>query len=381
MSDETPRPAQPEAPAVPEPEAAPAAEVTPEPAPEPAAEPAPELAAEVAPAPEPAAEVTPEPAPAPDTGTGAAPEGVLPVQPAAFAAPVPPPPSAYGYPGGQPYAYPAWETPVPPAPPRRKRRTALLVAGALVVVAAAGGGYALTRDGDGGGRPGTPVAEPSATATPTPSSTYAVTAGGTHVGDLGQMLLPMPESMRPGPDVEQFGNDSVLDASRAKTLLMGGDSGSSLFTSAQRRQLEADIDAMHVKGAALRTYRTADNKQTYQLFLVQVGNKTAANAGPEAYRSLTKGSKYLEMGPDVPGYPHAVCVRPSDNSDDDYSDDDYSDDYDNYDYPSVDTMFCEATEGDLMVQFQAVGTALDEDDISSLLRLQLDRVKAPEEGI
>ncbi|MFI0943913.1 hypothetical protein [Streptomyces sp. NPDC021020] len=352
MSDETPRPEQPEPAATPETPAVPAPEATPEP----------ETAA------------VPEPEPA----AGTAPEGVLPVQPAALAAPapVPPPPSAYGYPAAQSYAYPAWGAPVPPAPPRRKRRTALLVTGALVVVAAAGGGYALTRDGDGG----KPVAKPSATATPTPSSTYAVTAGGTHIGDLGQMLLPMPEGMRPGADVEQFGNDTVLDASRAKTLLMGGDSGSSLFTSAQRRKLESDIDAMHVKGAALRTYRTADNKQTYQVVLVQVGNKTAAGAGPEAYRSLTKGSKYLETGPDVPGYPHAVCVRPSDDAYDDFSDDDY-DDFDDYGPPSTDTMFCEATEGDLMVQFQAVGVGLDEDEISSLLRRQLDRVKAPGEGI
>ncbi|MFI0723963.1 hypothetical protein [Streptomyces sp. NPDC021224] len=334
MSDETPRPAQPTPPA------------------EPAS--APEVPAVPAPQ-EPAVDV-------------------LPVQPAA----VPPPPSAYGYPGAQPYAHPAWGAPVPPVPPaRRKRRTALLVAGVLVVVAAAGGGYALTRDGDG---KSTPLAKPSATATPTPTRTYAVTAGGTHVGDLGQMLLPMPQGMRPGPDLEQFGNDTVLDAAGAKKLLMGGDTGSR-FPSAQRRALESQIDAMHVKGAAVRTYRTADNRQTYQMVLVQVGNKTAAGAQPEAFRGLTADSKYLSKGPEVPGYPHAVCVQPTapDDSDDSSGDDSYDDSYDD---PSVDMMFCQATEGDLMVQFQAVGEgSVDWDEIPALLRRQLDRVKAPGEGV
>jgi hypothetical protein len=317
-------------------------------------------------APEPAAA---EPAAAPPAP---APEEVLPVQPAG----VPPAPQAgYGYPP----AYPAWGAPpVPPAPVRRGRRTALLVAGALVVVAAAGGGYALTRDGDGDD--GGPAARPSATATPTPARTYAVTAGGTHVGDLGQMLLPTPKGMRPGPDIQQFGSDSVLDASRARTLLTGGE-GSSVFSSAQRRKLESDVDAMHVKGAALRTFRTADNRSVYQIVLVQVGNKAAANAGPEAFRDMTAGSDYLTEGPSVPGYPHAVCVQPDTGDDSEDFGGDYDDYGDDYYTPSVGTMFCQATEGDLMVQFQAVGEPVDEDEVTSLLRHQLDRVKAPGEGI
>ncbi|MFI0900841.1 hypothetical protein [Streptomyces sp. NPDC020983] len=347
MSDETPHPAQPDPATAPD-----APEV-----------PAPAVAEGASTAPD-----------APEVSAPAVAEGaVLPAQPAPAA--VPPPPSAYGYPGGPATAYPAWGTPPPPAPPRRRRRTALLVAGALVAVAAAGGGYALTRDGDGG----TPAARPTATATPTPGRTYAVTAGGTHVGDLGRMLLPMPEGMRPGPDVEQFGNDTVLDAPRATSLLMGGDSNSR-FSAAQRRTLKAQIDAMHVKGAALRTFRTADNKQTYQIELIQVGNKKAAAAEPEAFRKLAEGAGGLTAGPGVPGYPHAVCVEPdaSDGSDD-YGD---SDDYDDYYRSSVDTMFCQATEGDLMVEFQAVGEApLDEAEIPALLRGQLDRVKAPEEGV
>lgn len=325
-------------------------------------------------APEPAAPelpaAAPEPAPAPEV-PAPAPEEVLPVQPAGLPQA---PQAGYGYPA----AYPVWGAPpVPPAPVRKGRRTALLAVGALVVVAAAGGGYALTRDG--GGEGGGPAARPSATATPTPARTYAVTAGGTHVGDLGQMLLPMPKGMRPGPDIQQFGSDSVLDASRARTLLTGGE-GSSVFSSAQRRKLESDVDAMHVKGAALRTFRTADNRSVYQIVLVQVGNRTAANAGPEAFRDLTAGSDYLEEGPSVPGYPHAVCVQPDSDSGDFGGDSDF-DGYDDYDEPSVGMMFCQATEGDLMVQFQAVGEPVDEDEVTSLLRHQLDRVKAPGEGI
>ncbi|WP_333769105.1 hypothetical protein [Streptomyces sp. IBSBF 2435] len=279
-------------------------------------------------------------------------------------------------PGPLPESQP-WYPPAPvPAPPGRPpRRTALLVAGALVAAAAlGGGGYALSGGGDGGGGPAA-----LATHRPAPTATraYGVTAGGTHYGDLGELLLPRPENLRPGPDFLQYGNDTVLDAAEAKQMAEGGDGGAKL-SAKERKQADAALDAMHIKGAALRTLRGLGTGQVYTVTIVQVGNKPAAGTGPEAFRRLSEASDFFRTGPKIPGHPHAVCVLP--DSDAGGDSDDGDDDSDEADW--LDTMYCQATEGDLMVQFEATGPApLQEDEAVQLVTKQLDRVQAPGEGV
>lgn len=300
---------------------------------------------------------TPEPQPAP-----AAP------QPAPDPAPAPP--------------YPAWGAPAAVAPPRRQR-TALLVTGALVAAAAlGGGGYALFGSGDD-----KPLAKPAptATASPKPTKAYGVTSGGTHYGDLGQMLLPADGAVEPGPDFENYGNDAVLDAAQAKKLVEDGD-GASRLTAAERKQVDAQIDAMHIKGAALRTYGSDDGELEYVITLVQVGNKLAAQAGPETFRKLAEGSDVLRKGPAVAGHPHAVCVmpKPTDSAPSSGEDEDEEDDGGDGgdDMSWLDGMYCSATEGDLMVQIRVDGPApLSEDAAATVVAKQLDRIQAPGEGV
>lgn len=303
---------------------------------------------------------TPEPQPAPDLAPAAP-------QPAPDPAPAPP--------------YPAWGAPAAVAPPRRQR-TALLVTGALVAAAAlGGGGYALF-DGDD-----KPLAKPAptATASPKPTKAYGVTSGGTHYGDLGQMLLPADDTVTPGPDFENYGNDAVLDAAQAKKLVEDGD-GASRLTAAERKQVDAQIDAMHIKGAALRTYGSGNGDMEYVITLVQVGNKLAAQAGPEAFRKLAEGSDELRKGPAVAGHPHAVCVmpKPTDSAPSSGEDEDEEDDGGDGgdDMSWLDGMYCSATEGDLMVQIRVDGPApLSEDAAATVVAKQLDRIQAPGEGV
>ncbi|SHN13973.1 hypothetical protein [Actinacidiphila paucisporea] len=279
------------------------------------------------------------------------------------AAPLPPEPLAP--------AAPAWPEPEPAPPARSKERRDLLVAGALLAVAAlAGAGYLLF--GRGGGEPAakaTPSAVSSAAPTPAATRAYGVTAGGTHYGDLGELLLPMQPSLAPGPDDQQYGNDTVLDAAQAKSMAKGGD-GASQLTAKERRQVDAELDAMHIKGSALRTFRRQDGSDTYELTIVQVGNKLAAGAAPEAFRKLSERSDVFGKGPAVPGHPHAVCVvpGPSTKKADDRLD-------------WLDALYCQATEGDLMVTFRVEGPAVDRSAAVALMARQLDRIQAPGEGV
>nr|WSX77687.1 hypothetical protein OH826_29880 [Streptomyces sp. NBC_00899] len=259
--------------------------------------------------------------------------------------------------------------PVPPVPPARsKERRDLIIAGALLAVAAlAGGGYALFGSGSGSGG-GKPAARSAATAAPghTAARSYGVTAGGTHYGDLGELLLPPQPMLKPGPDVEQYGNDTVLDAAQAKAMAEGGD-GAADLSARERRQADAELDAMHIKGAALRTFRRFDGSDTYAITIVQVGSKLAAGAAPEAFRKLSQGSDVFGRGPAVPGHPHAVCVVPGSAA---ASGDDW-----------LQGMYCQATEGDLMVTFRVEGPRVNRSQAVALMAKQLDRIQAPGEGV
>lgn len=305
-------------------------------------------------------EQSPEQAPGPAAEAAPAPEAA-PEPPAAPAQPAYVP----EHPAYSTSSYPGWAVPaqaLPPAKPRR--RTALLVAGALVVAAAlGGGGYVLYGRGDGKAD-GKPSAGPS----PAPTKAYGVTSGGSHYGDLGQMLLPVPSGMTPGPDDEEYGNDSVFDAGQARKVLESGQGDGRKPTAAERKQIDAAIDAMHVKGLAIRTYTSFDGDETFEIILTQVGNQLAAQRTAKELGQLNESAD-TPKGPSVKGYPHAVCIPFGPDADSGVGD-------------WMEAMFCQATEGDLMVQLavQAVHP-MNKMLATTLMAQQLDRIKAPGETV
>ena len=237
-----------------------------------------------------------------------------------------------------------------------------------MAVAALGGGYVLFQHGDADAAAAKPAAAPSAT--PKPTATFGVTSGGTHYGYLGQMLLPRGDDYAPGADFEQYGDDSVFGAEKARAVLFDAQGGPHMSKS-ERKELGAELDAMRIKGAALRTYSTAHVGDQYLVMLTQVGNKLAAQSAPENFRTFTRDSDFVRKGPAVPRYPHAVCVLPGSR---------VKEADDRFDW--FDTMYCEATEGDLVIRFQADGARpMEQMDAARFLARQLDRVKAPGESI
>ncbi|SEG88733.1 hypothetical protein SAMN05216223_119129 [Actinacidiphila yanglinensis] len=307
---------------------------------------------------------TPRPA---ASGPPAEPDVAPPLPPAP---PAPPalPVDAHGA-GTEHPAYPAYPgfpgfpaEPAPPVAPRSRRGLALGLAAALVAVVAGGGvGYAVLHDKDGG-TDAKPAAAPWTSPTPTATKAFGAKSGGSHYGSLRLMLLPIPTGYSPGPDVDQYGNDVTLDAEQARALVLGDEKG---MSAKERKTVGAAVDDLHIEGAGMRTYTEAAGELVVQIRIVQMKNKEAARAQTDYFSAFTKAMGVFRTGPKVKGYPKATCVLPPAEPGD-----------------KLDTMTCQATEGDLMVTMTVEGTRpLDKTTAAGLLSRQLDRIKDPGEAV
>lgn len=259
-----------------------------------------------------------------------------------------------------------------------RRRLALGLAAALVAVAAGGIGYAVLDARGQGGRtaavgewPGAALkSAPSSTPVPTPgkSGAYGSRPGGSHYGALSRLLLPMPKSYVPGPDLAEFGNDVELNGRQASALMKESYRG---LPAKQRRAAEKAVDRLGVQGIGMRTYSTYSLNGTtdglvVDIQLVQMRNQRAASAASEFFAEFTKASGgTFRKGPRIAGHDGARCVLPPREAG-----------------VELDTMICQATEGDLLVSLTADSTApLSKDAVAKLLKQQLDRVKAQGEAV
>ncbi|MCM2427059.1 hypothetical protein [Streptomyces sp. RKAG337] len=248
------------------------------------------------------------------------------------------------------------ETEATPAP-RKRRALALGIAAALIAVAAGGGiGYAVLRHDD------TPDAKTSAAPwkAPTPAKTgeFGAKSGGSHYGRLGKLLLPLPDTYQPGPDVGEFGNDVELDGKQAVTMMK---SSVSRLSKKNRSAVEKSIDDLHLQGAGMRTYSADGGDYVIEIQIVQVTNKQAAAERNEYFNEFTKALGVFRNGPKIAGHDKARCVLPPTEPGE-----------------KLDAMSCQATEGDLMVTMTLTGTVpLHKTEAADLLKQQLDRIQDP----
>ncbi|MYS22612.1 hypothetical protein GA0115240_142513 [Streptomyces sp. DvalAA-14] len=259
---------------------------------------------------------------------------------------------------------PAPETPAPAPAGRSKRGLALGIAAALVAVAAGSGiGYAvLQHDSDSKDAAAKPASTPWVAPTPSATKAFGAKSGGSHFGSLGQLLLPMPTGYHPGPDMDAYGNDTVLDAHRAQNLFKGD---LSWMSKTDRKKVDAAIDKLLIEGEGIRTYTSSDGDLMVQMELVQMKNQDAAHYEPKFFGAFTKAMGVFRNGPKVKGHSQAVCVLPPADPGD-----------------KLDSMTCEATEGDLMVRMVASGTRpLEKSAAVALLSKQLDRIQDPGKAV
>jgi hypothetical protein len=262
--------------------------------------------------------------------------------------------------------------PPPPSPllpprPRSRKPLALGLAAAFVVVAGGGGiGYAVLRHQQNAGHKAD--AQPWKAPEPKKTGSYGTESGGSHYGKLGKLLLPVPDDFVPGPDVAQYGNDVELSGKQAVALFKDAYRD---LAKKQRQAAEKNIDELYIQGIGMRTYTSygysGDGEEglSVEIRIVQMKNKKAARSATEFYTAFVKATGIFRKGPKIAGHPAAGCFLPPKDT-----------------KVKLDSMFCQATEGDLMITMNATGTTpFAKDTAAKLLQKQLDRVQDPGEAV
>jgi hypothetical protein len=237
------------------------------------------------------------------------------------------------------------------------RRPALAtVLGGVLVLAAAGGGITWTditvHEADRTAH--TTVYEDGIA---TPSDAYHgpdPTVGRTD-SPLAKDLLPVPIGYELGPDIEEFGNDTVLTDKEAQAVLEHGDSDLPGKQGAERRKI---VRKLKVKGLGMRSYSSIGADLVVELRIAKMGNKQAVHTLSTFQAKLADALSIFRDGPKIKGHEHAKCfLLPK------------------IDKAEIDEMFCTAYQGDKLVSMTASGSKpFPKDDAAELLKDQLDRL-------
>lgn len=255
------------------------------------------------------------------------------------------------------------EPPYGPQPQPRKSRKVLALGLAAVfvgVVVGGGVGYAVLKSEQNETKPA--AAKPWKAPTPTKTGEYGTQSGGSHYGTLGKLLLPVPDAYSPGPDIAEYGNDAELSGKQAVALMK---ESYGHLTAKQRKAARAAVDRLHIEGIGMRTYGYQGGDFVVDMQLVQMKNKQAARSYTEYFNAYTKALGIFRNGPKISGHDKARCVLPP-----------------KVPGAALDTMTCQATEGDLMISMTVTGPSpLDKNTAAELFKQQLDRVQDPGEAV
>ncbi|MEV1085585.1 hypothetical protein AB0I98_46470 [Streptomyces sp. NPDC050211] len=236
----------------------------------------------------------------------------------------------------------------------------LVVAGALVT----GVGYTAVTVKDADRAAGAPVwTFPKTTA----GDEKAATAKG-----LAGLLVPYGTtgSWTRGPDLGEFGSDAELGGAQATALRKEALAD---LPRTQRRQLEKEIDRQRVKGMAMRSYLNqepythSENLNVYavSIVLAQMESRAAVRDLATYQNEFLDALDIFRKGPEVKGHKNAHCFLPPEDDDTD-----------------LDTMYCSAYQGDVLVTATADGVKpLDTKGVAMLLAEQLDRIAEPGEAV
>ncbi|MER7727854.1 hypothetical protein [Streptomyces sp. NPDC096323] len=179
--------------------------------------------------------------------------------------------------------------------------------------------------------------------------------------ELSKLLLPVPRGYRLGPDSGAQGNDSELSGRVAAAEMKDGSRG---LAGKQRREFEKRVDKLRVRGLAIRTYTSDANDLIVETQLVRMDKKAVRDLyGFKA--ELFDAIGVFRDGPAIGGHKkNAKCVLPPKGK------------------LKVESMYCTAYDGDVMLSFSASGTKpLDKSAVAELVKDQLDHIKSPGEYV
>lgn len=177
---------------------------------------------------------------------------------------------------------------------------------------------------------------------------------------LADRLLPVPDGFSPGPDIEEFGNDTVLSGERATAVLKNSTRG---LPARQRRQHAEAVDELRIQGMGMRSYQSSDG--VVEMEVVRLENTRAVRELGRFQDRFIKMLDVFRKGPRIEGHRNAHCyLMPKDGT------------------AKLDRMVCNAYEDDLMVNMDAYGTRpLDTEGAARLLEKQLDHLISPGEYV
>ncbi|MEU8432521.1 hypothetical protein AB0F18_06335 [Streptomyces sp. NPDC029216] len=246
-----------------------------------------------------------------------------------------------------------------PAPAAGRRKKVLLSAAAVAAALLVGGGVW--------------AASALADADRTAPTAYWVEAGGklpeaehpapVPGNDLTSKLLPAPSGFEPGPDLPGDGNDFYVSGEKAVEGFKEARKGLSGSERKKRDEMLADLK---LKGLAGRSY--ASTGMVVEIRLMQADPKAVGVFADVSKKMLAVIGDDRDA-PTVDGYPDAKCTRMSVGDEK---------------KGAVDSFYCVAVQGDVMVNFRAYGpqtAGLSKTEATSLLRNQLSRLKSPGESV
>ncbi|WP_406726725.1 hypothetical protein WJ438_21795 [Streptomyces sp. GD-15H] len=250
----------------------------------------------------------------------------------------------------------------PAKKPVRSGRIAAVTGAVLLAVAVLGGtGYTVVTVQNADRDPGAPVWTFEKT------KSAESTGRGTSASGLAGMLVPYgTDGWDRGPDRGEFGEDAALGGERAAALRKERLKGLPRST---RKELEKAIDRQHTKGLAMRSYQTKDDfvrgsaegTLTMSIELVQLEDRSAVRDISRVQSSFVEALDVLRAGPKIKGHKNAKCFLPPKD-----------------DKADLETMYCTAYVGDVLVTATADGVApLGTKEAAVLLRAQLDRIAEP----
>nr|WSW45144.1 hypothetical protein OG296_19570 [Streptomyces sp. NBC_01001] len=251
------------------------------------------------------------------------------------------------------------------APRARSRRTVALIAGGLGIAVLAGGAlWAAGRIADADRTAPTRYwvaagADPRPTGTPQPVATVPP-------NELTGKLLPVTAEFELGPDLDAEGNDFYVSGERALQAVKDARTG---LSGAERAERDAALAGLKLKGVAGRSYHRSSEQLVMEIQLTQ--------ADPQALAKLSEFSrKILELtgggrdAPKIEGFPDAKCsvsVLGKEKQED---------------QNKIDTIDCEALQGDVLVSFRMYGPKpLSANDAADLFKQQLNHLKSPGESV
>ncbi|MFD8980758.1 hypothetical protein [Streptomyces sp. NPDC059564] len=262
----------------------------------------------------------------------------------------------------QPGTTPAPEAPAGPAGTPRtggRRTTVALIAVAVAALALVGGGVWAS----------SALADADRTA----PTAYWVEAGGkppevkkpepVPVSLFSGKLLPVPSGFAPGPDLAGDGNDFFISGDKATEGFKEARKG---LSNSERKKRDDMLADLKLKGVAGRSY-TGDRGFVVEIRIMQ--------ADPRAVGAFAEVSKKLldligddRDAPKVDGFPDAKCSLLAVGEEK---------------HERIDSLYCVAVEGDVMVNFRAYGPkeSFSKSDAATFLKNQLTHLKSPGESV